>query len=136
VPGENVDVVRAQFEHASRREWDAVMGLYADDVVLALHGELRSVGGEGAVGKQAVGEWFGQWFSTFDRDYRFEIHEVRELADGRVFIDATHHGRGRASGVPISKRTGWVYEVRDGRIVRCDAYPDRESAQAAADAAG
>jgi ketosteroid isomerase-like protein len=56
----------------------AVMDAYADDVVLDIHGEARGVGGEGAVGKNAVGEWFGDWFRTFDSDYRFEIDETRD----------------------------------------------------------
>ena len=83
-----------------------------------------------------MGEWFGEWFQTFDRDYRFEIHETRDLGDGRVYIDATHHGRGRASGAPISQRSGWIYQVQDDRIVRCDAYPDRDAALAALAAQG
>ena len=124
---ENVEIVVGTFENVNVRNFPAVMDAYADEIVLSLHGELVALGAEGAAGKEAVGEWFGDWFRTFGRDYRFEVHETRDWGD-RVFIDATHHGRGRASGAPMSDRGGWVYTVRDGLIVRVDAYPDPESA--------
>jgi ketosteroid isomerase-like protein len=124
---ENVEIVVGTFEAVNVRDFPAAMSAYADEVVLVLHHDFVALGSEGAAGKEAVGEWFGDWFRTFDRDYRFEIHEARDWGD-RVFVDATHHGRGRASGAPMSGRGGWVYTVRDGQIVRIEAYPDPESA--------
>jgi ketosteroid isomerase-like protein len=132
---ENVEVVVGTFENTNTRDFEAVMDAFADDVVLALHRDLHGdlpVGAEGAAGKAAVGEWFGEWFRTFERDYRFEVHEARDWGD-RVFIDATHHGKGRISGAPVTRRAGWVYRVRDGRIARIDAYPTPESALADAE---
>jgi ketosteroid isomerase-like protein len=128
---ENVEVVVGLFENTNARDFPAAMDAYAEDVVLALHGELRFVGGEGAVGKEAVGEWFGDWFRTFDRDYRFEIEETRDWGD-QVLVVATHHGRGRASGAPMTRRAAWIYTVRSGKIVRCDAYSEPEEALEAA----
>jgi ketosteroid isomerase-like protein len=125
---ENVDVVVGQFENTNARDFKAAMDAYADDVVLALHGEFHvGLGGEGAVGKKAVGQWFGEWFRTFDRDYRFEIEETRDRGD-QVLIAATHHGRGRGSGVPVTLRMAFVYTVRDGKVARCDVYPNRGAA--------
>ena len=125
-------MVVGQFESTNARDFDAVMEAYADDVVLELHGRHQTfVGAEGAVGKEAVGKWFGEWFKTFDVDYRFEIDEARDLGD-RVLIVATHHARGRISGVPTTQQAGWLYTLRDGKVVRCVAYPDREEALEAA----
>jgi ketosteroid isomerase-like protein len=124
---ENVEVVIGQFEGVNARDFEAVMDAYADDVVLALHGKLRGLGGEGAVGKKAVGEWFGEWFRTFGRDYRFEIEESRDWGD-RVFVVATHRGQGRASGVPVTQRTAYVYTVREGKVRRVEVWRDREEA--------
>jgi ketosteroid isomerase-like protein len=118
---ENVAVIRDVFEAVNRRDFAAVMEAYADDMVLAVHGDVGALPGQGAVGKEAVGEWFGDWFSQWDSDYRFEIEEARDWGD-RVFIAATHHGRGRASGVPVSLRAAWIYALRDSKVVRCDAY--------------
>jgi ketosteroid isomerase-like protein len=126
----SVEIVVGTFEAVNVRDFKAVMAAYADDIVLALHGDLRGLGPEGAVGKEAAGEWFGDWFRTFDRDYRFEVDEAHDWGD-RVFIVATHHGRGRASGAPMARRNGWIYTVREEKIVRCDIYTDPESALAA-----
>jgi ketosteroid isomerase-like protein len=128
---ENVEIVVGTFENVNKRHFKAVMDAYDDDMVLVIHGESRAVGGPGVVGKEAVGEWFGDWFRTFERDYRFEIEEARDLGD-QVLIVATHHGRGRTSGAPIHQRAGWIHTVQGGKIVRCDAYPDREAALEAA----
>ena len=121
---ENVEVVLAQFENANARNFDAVTDAWADDVVVVPHGKTRSVTGEGAIGKEAVGEWFGGWFGTFEDDYRFDIEETRDLGD-RVFVAASHHGHGRASGAPVTGWGVWIYTVLRGKIVRCDFYDDR-----------
>src|SRR4026208_1194271 len=94
---ENVEIVIGQLENTNARDFKAVMDAYADDVILRLHGWHRNLSGVAAVGKEAVGEWFGDWFRTFDRDYRFEVDEARDLGD-RGLIVATHHGRGPANG--------------------------------------
>ena len=68
-----VDVIREQYAATNERDFAHVMDLYADDVV------LRRTASEGVQnpgtyeGKEAVGEWFGDWFRTFAHDYRFEI---------------------------------------------------------------
>ena len=128
---ENVEIVRRLFESTNARDFAAAMDTYADEVVLTLHGWLRIAGGEGAVGKEAVGEWFGDWFRNFGRDYHFEIAELRDLGE-RVLVVATHHGTGRASGAPVSQQTAWIYTVRAGEIVRCEAYEDPAEALEAA----
>jgi ketosteroid isomerase-like protein len=124
---ENVELVVGLFENVNKRNFQAIMDAYADDMVLVNHGELRAASGPGVVGKEAVGAWFGDWFRSFDRDYRFEIEETRDLGD-RVLIVARHRSRGRASGAPIDQHGAWIYTVRDGRVVRCDIYSERTAA--------
>ena len=128
---ENVEVVVGMFENVNVRDFSAVMDAYADDAVLGLHGEVWNLGEEEVVGKEAVGSWFGDWFRTFDSDYHFEIEETRDWGD-RVLIVATHHARGRTSGVQVRQRMAWIYTVLDQKVVRCDAYRDREEALEAA----
>jgi hypothetical protein len=61
-----------------------------------------------------------------------DIHEARDLGDV-VLLIATHHGRGRSSGAEVHGETGYLYTVRDGKIVRVELHP---SGAAALDAAG
>ena len=128
---ENVDLVVGLFESTNKRDFQAVMDAYADDMVLVNHGELRVAGGPGVVGKEAVGEWFADWFRSFERDYRLEVEGTHDLGD-RVLLFATHHGRGRTSGAPIDQQGSWIYTVHDGKVVRCDIYSDRSAALEAA----
>ena len=102
------------------------MDAYADDVELVTHGERLGLFGGPVTGKEAVGEWFGDWFRQFERDYRFDIEEAREIG-GRVLLVASHHGHGRDSGVPVGERWAYVYTVRDGLITHLEIWSDRDA---------
>jgi ketosteroid isomerase-like protein len=116
MPRRGVDVVREQFEATNERDFPRAMSLYAEDVVLVVDAEgFLSCGT--FEGREAVGRWFADWFATFEPGYRFEIEEARELGD-LVFLDVTHHGRGRSSGVEVRGRTGYLYCLRGDKIAR------------------
>jgi len=131
VSGADIDLVRAQFEGVNQRDFDRVMNLYADDVVLVVHSSFGLEVGT-ARGKKDVGEWFGEWFRMFGPDYQFEIDEVREIGDA-IFIRATHGGHGRASGVEVRNETSYLYWVRDGRVARVELFGERDEALTAAE---
>jgi ketosteroid isomerase-like protein len=130
VSEENVEAVRDQFAATSAGDFETAMTYYADDVVLVVD-ENAFLDAGTFTGRDAVGKWFGNWFGTFERGYSFEIEETRDLGDA-VFFVATHHGRGRSSGVEVRGQTGYVYTFRDGKIVRAELYRDRATALAAA----
>ena len=131
----NVDVVVKQFGDTNARNFAAVMEAYAEDVMLVMHGEKVGMLGRTVSGKAAVGEWFGDWLRQFARDYRFHIEESRSIGD-RVFLVATHSGRGRDSGVPVEERWAYVYTVREGKVTRVELWGDRDAREAALEAAG
>ncbi len=124
---EAIDVVRAQYEAANRRDFERVMELYDEDVVLVVHGDLRKGVFEG---REATGRWFGEWLSTFDDDARFDVTEMTELADGTILLVADHRARGRASGVEVTDQVVWRYTVSDGKITRVEGFETREEAVA------
>jgi ketosteroid isomerase-like protein len=126
---ENVQVVLKHFEDTKARDFAAVMDGYAEDVTLALHKEIGLLSPT-ATGKAAVGEWFGDWFRQFGPDYRFDIEESRGFGD-RVFVLATHHGRGRGSGVLVEQRWAYVYTVREGKVSRVELWGDHDAREAA-----
>jgi ketosteroid isomerase-like protein len=132
---ENVDVVVKQFADTNARDFEAVMEAYAEDVVLVFHAEELGLLGPLATGKVAVGEWFGDWFRQFGRDYRFDIEESRGLGD-RVLVIATHHGRGRDSGVPVEESWAYAYTVREGKVSRVELWRGPSARAAALDAVG
>ena len=127
----NVEIVVGQFEAVNARDFAAAMEAYAEDVTLTAHGPLGEMVGRTATGKKAVGDWFGDWFQQFAPDYRFQIEDARGSGD-RVFIVATHSGRGRASGAPIEGETAYAYTVREGKVCRVELFSDRDEALEAA----
>jgi ketosteroid isomerase-like protein len=120
VSEEDVEVVRDQFAAVNERDFKRAMGHYADDVVLVIEDWGPNPGTY--EGKEAVGEWFGDWFGTFDRDYRFEITEARELGEGLVFLLARHGGKGRASGAEAQMETTYLYRVEGGKVARVQLF--------------
>ena len=106
------------------------MTYYADDVVLVVEEGFLHTGT--FEGKEAVGEWYGDWFRAFDTDYRFEIEEIRELEPGLVFMIARYGGSGRASGVEVTDRRSYLYRVENGKITRIQLFLTSESAVDAA----
>jgi ketosteroid isomerase-like protein len=127
---ENVEVVCDQFAATNERDFPRAMSHYAEDVELVVD---RNAFLEGGIfkGREAVGQWFGKWFTTFEPGYYFDIEEARDLGDV-VLLIASHHGRGRASGAEVHGQTGYLYRLRDGKIVRVELHPGRAEALEAA----
>jgi ketosteroid isomerase-like protein len=123
---ENVEVVRDQFAATNERNFERAMSHYAEDVELFVDGNAFLEGGT-FTGRDAVGQWFADWLTTFEPGYRFDIEEARDLGDV-VLLVATHHGRGRRSGVEVHGQTGYLYRLRGGKIVRAELYSSRTKA--------
>ncbi len=130
MPQDPVDVLREQFAATNERDFARAMTYYADDVVLVIQEGFLNTGT--FEGKDAVGEWYGDWFRAFGTDYRFEIEELRELQPGLVFMTARYGGSGRASGVEVRDRRSYLYRVDDGKITRIQLFLTSEAALEAA----
>jgi ketosteroid isomerase-like protein len=68
-------------------------------------------------------------------EYRVEAVEYRPLDDERVLVILRAYGRGKASGVQLEEGIGGrrganVFHIRDGRVVRLDAYFNDQTALA------
>jgi ketosteroid isomerase-like protein len=121
---EQADFVRDYFASVNRRDFPRAMDAYADDVVLVVTGFFP----DGAFsGREAVGRWFGEWFSAFGPDYHFDVVEVQEV-DERLLVSANHRGRGRTSGIAVAATTWYAFTVIGGKITRLELYADRGDA--------
>jgi ketosteroid isomerase-like protein len=123
---EDVAVVRDQFKAVNERDFPRAMDGYAEDVVLIVDGDFLSAGT--FEGKEAVGEWFGDWFGAFGTDYRFEITDTRDLGRGLVYLYAEFEGSGRASGVKTHMEAAYLYLVAEGKVTRVQLFTTREKA--------
>ncbi|TMK97853.1 MAG: nuclear transport factor 2 family protein [Actinobacteria bacterium] len=122
---QNVEIVRDQYAATNQRDFRRAMSHYADDVVMVIPAGIR---GGTFEGRRAVGEWFGDWFATFDRDAQFEIAELIDLDDASVLLVAKHHATGRASGVEVEQEVVWIYRLRAGKITHLESYDSRAEA--------
>ena len=128
---ENVEIATGIFEATNARDFGAVLDVYAEDITLIVQADFASIATE-VSGKQAVSEWFGDWFRHFESGYRFEVEEARDLEGDRVFVVATHHGRGRVSDVPVTQTAAYLFTLRDSKICRYEVWADRRRALEAA----
>jgi ketosteroid isomerase-like protein len=127
----DLDVIRDQYGAVNERDFERAMGHYADDVTLIVADENQPNPGT-YVGKQAVGEWFGDWFRTFAHGYHFDIQEIRELRDDLIFMFATHSGSGRLSGAEVHSQNAYLYRVRGGKIAEVGFFARPDEALEAA----
>jgi ketosteroid isomerase-like protein len=125
-----MDVLRAQFAATNARDFARAMGYYAENVVLVVEEGFLHTGT--FEGKEAVGEWFGDWFRAFGADYHFDIEDLRDLGGGVVYLFATYAGSGRTSGAEVSDRRAYLYRVEEGKITRIQFFMTRDQALEAA----
>ncbi|MEX2253513.1 MAG: nuclear transport factor 2 family protein [Thermoleophilaceae bacterium] len=116
--GANAAAVRRFFEAANRG--DLSEGLLDNDVEVVEEsgpdvGTYRGI--------ERAREYFVEFTGHFD-EYSFEIEELRE--DGDHVLALLHErGRGKASGVEVDQRGGWICRFRDGRCLHMRVFLDR-----------
>jgi ketosteroid isomerase-like protein len=125
-----IEVIREQFAATNARDFQRAMDLYADDVVLVVEQGFLITGT--FEGREAVGEWFGDWFRAFGHDYHFDIEELRDLGGGVVYLYASYGGTGRTSGAEVRDSRHYLYRVEDALITRVQFFMNREAALQAA----
>ena len=82
------------------------------------------------VGHDGVRRYFALYREIVD-DLRFDADEIVEVGEGRVVARGLITGTGRASGIPTELRVPMAIRLREGKVVRMDAYADWDDAVAA-----
>ena len=62
-------------------------------------------------------------------DYEYEVEHVTDLGSGAVVAAVTETGRGKNSGVPVSRSIALLYTVIAGVIVRITVFPAERDAR-------
>ena len=112
---ENIEIVRDYFAAANEEDFPRAMSYYAEDVEMVSSGDATLESGT-IKGREAVGQWFGDWFRSFRRGYHFEIEQVLDVGN-TVLAVARHGGTGKASGVTVEATNAYVIRLEDGKIV-------------------
>ena len=124
---ENVEVVQKLFEAAARGDAGAVLALYDADVEWEAERTQPGLGfGATYRGHDGLRRFFREWRDAWDTD-DYEYDELIDAGDAVVSV-ATQRGRGRVSGVPMSRPLAGVWTIRAGKVARVVWYPTREEA--------
>jgi ketosteroid isomerase-like protein len=128
VSQENVDVVRRIYAVWAKEGSPVRSGLLDPDIEwvnppdAVEHGTHRGLDAfAGAV--DAVSDTF--------EGVGVDIDEILDAGD-RVVVLATLRGRGRGSGADVERRQGYVWTLRDGKVIRFQWFNNPDDAMSAA----
>jgi ketosteroid isomerase-like protein len=71
-------------------------------------------------GREAIAAYSTQFQDAW-ADFDYELRDTFEAGE-RVVAVLRIRGRGKSSGATLDVEAGWVWTIRDGQAVRCDAH--------------
>ncbi len=120
-----VELARAAFEAASRRDLDAVAGSFAEDATF----DGRALG-DHFEGRAGIRSFIEGWWGTYE-ELEFGLEEVRDLGNGVVFAVVVQNGRPAGGAGHLRQREGWVFVWVRGLIARLTVLEVDEARDAA-----
>jgi len=122
---ENVEIVRLAFDAIGRRDIDALLKLYDEQIeFLPLTG--TRVEGGGYAGHAGVRDYFEEIAEVWE-EMRPYAEATRSVGDHVVVLGGCAV-RGRGSGAESDDLMAWVITVQDGKIIRHRGYHSGEEA--------
>jgi uncharacterized protein len=124
----NVTLIRDAFARWNAGDRQPPLDLIDPDV------EIRTAIGDAFKGEPFRGhEGAREWLAALDENFETWTLVVEEFMESGETIVALGHilARGRGSGVELDQDVGWVFRVRDGKVLRLHTFLDREEALAA-----
>ena len=118
---------------ASIERWNAgqPMDFETIDPDVEIVSQLSSVSGEPYRGHDGVRQWHSDIYEQFT-EWRIDIDEIRVLDEDRYLAPGRLHLRGRGSGVEFDQPLVWLFEQRDGKLLRMSVYLNAADALEAA----
>ena len=117
---ENVEITRRFVGAFNRRGVDALVDFCDPEVEYREDPKFPQA--EVYRGRDAVMRQTRQFFESFS-EYRIEIEDLFG-ADDKAVVVCHEIGRGKASGVPVDRRVGWIFTIRAGKLLRMEIYLD------------
>jgi ketosteroid isomerase-like protein len=118
---ENVHAFRGVIEAINERGPGAGFDLY--DAELEFREDPKFPEATVYRGRDEVVRNFREFTASFEY-YRFEIEDVRDAGGDKVMAVLREQARGKASGLEVDRRSGWVTTFRDGRVLSFEIYLD------------
>jgi ketosteroid isomerase-like protein len=125
---ENVEIIRRLLE--AFNEGGAEKALSFFDAGAVFEEPPEQPGSTVAQGRDEASRAFVKFDETWE-EHRSEPEDFRVIDDDRVLVFTVEHFRGR-DGLEITQPGGHIFTLRDGKVVRLQAFWERENAVKAA----
>ena len=129
VSQQNVEVVRLVFDAYNRGDLQTTLDHVAPEFVFEPSGlfmDTQSV----YRGKEGWTEFWHAFRAAWE-DITIEVERLEDLGD-QVLVLGTFHGRGRGSGVEVTRESAWIQTLSNGLIVHTQTFTSRAEALSAA----
>jgi ketosteroid isomerase-like protein len=124
VSAQNVQVIRRMVEAFNDRDID-VLAQYmeADADLYPMRAQLEGKAYRGAEGVREM-------LADFDQDWEFVRMDAEEFHDAgdQVVLLGRLQARGRASGVDLDVPMGFVWRLREGKVVYARSFSEQDDA--------
>lgn len=128
MPQENIEIVRRLAEAFDERGFDGAREFFDPDIEWHEDPSFPEAGVY--QGMDAVEAYARQFMSEF-AEMHYHAVDLTDL-DDQVIANMRISGEGQASGAAFEISAWWVFALREGKVIRCHAYLDREQALKAA----
>ena len=101
------------------------------DPEIELHTPLSSTQGGPYRGHDGFRRWIvdiDEQFETWDLD----AEEWLPLEDGRLLALGRIRAKGRGSGLELNQELAWLFTLRDGKVIRYEAFYNQDEGRRAA----
>jgi ketosteroid isomerase-like protein len=125
---ENLDLVRSIYADWERGDFGSAEWAHPQIEWVMVDGPTPGH----RTGSGSAAREFGEFLSTWEH-LRIEAESYRELDETRVLALSHFRGRGKSSGLELAQtgsKGAHVFHLRDGEVVRIDAYWARTRALA------
>jgi ketosteroid isomerase-like protein len=120
----NVELARRAFEAFAVRDLDALRGLMDEEVEFLPVTANLTTGGIPYRGRDGIAAYFADVDRVWE-DLRIYPDRFRDSGDSVVVLGRIH---ARGGGMVIDRPTGWVWRMRDGKILSGRVYASHEEA--------
>ena len=127
---ENVEIVRRAVEEFNERGFDGVgdSDLVTDD--FEFHEPPEQPAPRVARGREEVRKLGGEFDAAWE-EHQSEPQEIRAVDADRVLLVSVEHFKGR-DGIEVEAPFAAIFTLRDGKLVRWQAFWDKQNALEAA----
>jgi ketosteroid isomerase-like protein len=128
VAGTDIEAVKAVFAAFAGRDVEGALALADPEIVFSAMTSDAVGRTEPYVGHEGIREYFRDVAAVWD-ELRLAPQEFRQVGED---VLVTGRVSARSPSRTISGSTGWIWRVRDGKVVYGRVYPSAAQAKAAA----